>query len=220
MDKNKKIYVFIGAVVIIIIALISKPGDQPPKPSDIVKESENSVNKPEKSASPDILPGLQTGNAPWNAEIDRLKERLSAIGLSALLKEGSAVHTHQHLDIFVNGKPIDVPAEIGVNESAGFISPVHTHEHNAIIHVESPIVRDFTLGQFFDIWGVKFTDQCVGSYCVVGDKVLKVFVNGKLTEGNPRDIKLERRQEIVITYGTENELPNPIPATYAFPVNL
>lgn len=202
MNKNTN---FLIAVAIILMAIVLIwPGRQPEKNP-----------KPVASVSPDTLPGLQTGNAPWIAETDHLKERLSVIGLPALSKEGSIMHIHQHLDIFVDGKPVSVPAEIGMNERAGFISPVHTHEPNTIIHVESPKVQDFTLGQFFDVWGVRLTDQCMGGYCNTGDKTLKVYVNG-----NPRDIKLEDRQEITVTYGTSSELPNPIPSTYAFPVDL
>jgi hypothetical protein len=32
-------------------------------------------------------------------------------------------------------------------------SPLHTHDTSGIIHVESPTVRSFTLGEFVDLWG-------------------------------------------------------------------
>src|SRR5438132_7158269 len=111
------------------------------------------------------LPGLQTGEAPWLAEIPNLLARLKAINLPALYEEGNVLHIHQHLDIFVNGKPVTVPADIGINYIAKFISPLHTHDAAGIIHVESDEVRDFTLGQFFDVWGVRFTKDCIGGYC-------------------------------------------------------
>ncbi len=103
------------------------------------------------------LPGMQTGPAPWLPEIKNLRARLKAINLPALGAEGEALHIHQHLDIFVNGKPVTVPAGIGINMDARFISQLHTHDMSGVIHVESDQVRDFTLGQFFDVWGVRFT---------------------------------------------------------------
>ena len=78
------------------------------------------------------------------------------MGLPALTAEGEALHTHQHIDIYVDGQPVVVPAYIGINATEGFLSPIHTHDSTGIIHVESPTVRDFTLGEFFDVWGVRF----------------------------------------------------------------
>lgn len=208
MIKNKNFFLIAGAVALIAIVLLWF-GRQPAGPI-----------KPVASVNPNNLSGMQTGNVPWNAETDHLKDRLSAIGLSALPKEGSALHIHLHLDIFIGGKSVSVPADIGVNEAAHFISPIHTHDSTAFIHIESPTIRTFTLGQFFDVWGVRLTGQCVGGYCSGGDKTLKVYVNGNLASGDPRQIELAEHQEIVVTYGTSGELPNPIPLTYPFPAGL
>jgi len=205
MDK-KNIYLIAGLIAIIAVALFFLSGNGTPKPITNI--------------DPNNLAGIQKGGAPWPPELNYLKDRLSAIGLPTLSEEGSALHIHQHLDIFINGKPINVPTGIGINETAGFISPIHTHDPDAIMHVESPTIQDFTLGQFFDIWGVRFTGQCIGGYCDSGDKFLKVYVNGNLASGDPRQVKLEERQEIAVTYGTDKELPNPIPSSFAFPPGL
>lgn len=203
MSKNR--YLIISTAVLIIFGLIWFG---------------SANNKPPVPINPDNLPGIQKGNVPWSAELIHLKERLSAINLPALSEEGAAMHIHEHLDIFIDGKPTSVPAGIGVNEPASFISPIHTHDNDAVIHVESPTIQKFTLGQFFDIWGVKFTANCIGGYCNENDKTLKVYVNGNLLSGDPREIELQERQEIVVTFGTPEELPKPIPATYAFPTDL
>jgi hypothetical protein len=166
------------------------------------------------------LPGLQTSLPPWSAEINNLKVRLNEIGLPALSQEGTALHTHQHLDIYIHGKHINIPKNIGVNEVAGFISPIHTHDDLNIIHVESPTVQTFTLGQFFDIWGLLFDDKCIGGYCTDSNSKLQVFVNGKETVNNLKNIELSAHQEIVITYGTAKEIPSPIPSSFNFPAGL
>ena len=61
----------------------------------------------------DSLVGVQTGPAPWNAALDTLPDRLKPLGLNALTNEGEVVHIHQHLDIYVDGKKVTVPSQIG-----------------------------------------------------------------------------------------------------------
>jgi hypothetical protein len=168
-------------------------------------------------ADPTGLPGIQTTDAPWSVELTNLRARLAAIGLPALAQEGTALHIHQHLDIFINGQTVAVPAGIGINEIAQFISPIHVHDDSGIIHVESPVVQTFTLGQFFDIWGVRFTNQCIGSYCTNEAASLKVYVNGELYQGDPRVIALASHQEIAVVYGTPAQNPHTIPSSYSFP---
>lgn len=163
------------------------------------------------------LPGILYTAAPWPANQDLLRERLAAIGMPALREEGSASHTHQHLDLFVHGQAIAIPADIGVGVGEEFFSPMHTHDTLSIIHVESPTMRRFTLGQFFDVWGVRFDQQCLGGYCVDTDNQLRVYQNGRLVSGNVRDVVLTAHDEIAVIFGLASELPNPIPASYNFP---
>lgn len=170
-----------------------------------------------KPDNPGSLVSLNTGNYPWPTETGSLKDRLNASGLPALKSEGSVLHTHQHLDIFVGGKAVPVPAEIGVNGAVGFISPVHTHDATGIIHVESPVVQAFTLGQFFNVWGVRFNDDCLGGYCSAGDRKLRVFVNGDEVKSGFAGVFLEPYQEIVVAYGLNEQTPNPIPKSFKFP---
>ena len=161
------------------------------------------------------LPGIQSGAPPWEPEIPNLLARLKYIGLPALATEGTVLHIHQHLDFVINGQPVVVPAHIGINENAGFISPLHTHDTSGIIHVESNVVRDFTLGEFFDVWGVLLTADCVGGYCATGSSTLKIYSNGEPYRGNPRDVVLTAHQEIMMVYGTTT--PATITSTYRFP---
>jgi hypothetical protein len=172
---------------------------------------------PQTVSDPSLLPGIQTGLAPWSVELAHLQERLSADSLPALSQEGTVLHIHQHLDLFINGDPVSVPAGIGINEDAGFISPIHVHDTTGIIHVESPYQASFTLGEFFDIWGVRFSNTCIGGYCADESHSLRIYVNGELYQGDPREIVLASHQEIAIVYGTSAQIPKTIPATYTFP---
>ena len=174
--------------------------------------------KPASTISdPSALPGLQTVTAPWPAELQNLSARLRAIGLPALSAEGSALHIHQHLDLMINGAPVAIPSGIGINAAAGFISDIHVHDDTGVIHVESPTRQTFTLGQFFDIWGVRLTASCIGGYCTDATHSITVYSNGKPVSGNPRSLALESHQEIVIVYGSNAAATGTIPSTYTFP---
>jgi len=167
-----------------------------------------------------VLPGTMIGKAPWGANDGRdLKQRLRAIGLHPLPAEGTKLHTHSHLYVVVNGRIYPVPALIGINVQQRFIAELHTHDVSGIIHVESPTVRTFTLGEFFDVWGLRFTSRCLGGYCASGKKQVMVWVHGKRVTSDPRKIVLQPHLSIVVAYGTPASLKplGPIPATYEFP---
>ena len=70
------------------------------------------------------------------------------------------------------------------------------------------------------MWGVPLSATCIGSLCEKGAKQLSVFVNGKPVKADPTRIILDEHQEIVIAYGTEAQLPDPVPATYDWPEGL
>jgi hypothetical protein len=167
-------------------------------------------------SDPSSLPGIQTGQPPWSAGTAGLRDRLRALGLPALGSEGTALHTHEHLDVFVHGRPVTVRADIGIDRTAGFISPLHTHDQSGVIHVESATTRAFSLGQFFDVWGVRFTRDCLGGLCDSGGETLRVFVDGHEATGDPRRLELFAHEEIVVAFGTPAELPSPVPRSYGF----
>ena len=165
-------------------------------------------------SSPDGLPGLLTSQVPWSSNTDQLGNRLTALGLPQLGSEGTVLHIHQHLDIFVDSQPVQVPQYIGIPTSQAFIATMHTHDASGVMHVESPTQQDFYLGQFFDVWGVKFTSSQLGGYTVTTDKPLAVYVNGTKVTGDPRAVKLASHQEIAVVYGSP---PATVPSSYTFP---
>jgi hypothetical protein len=153
---------------------------------------------------------LQTGKPPWGNDSATLAGRLHALGLHPLPQEGVALHIHQHLDLYVAGRRVTVPAAIGINFERQFITELHTHDTTGVIHVESPNVRQFTLGQFFGEWGVKLTSRCVGRYCAH----VRWWVNGRERRGDPASLVLRAHQEIVVAAGPP---PFQVPRSYAFP---
>jgi hypothetical protein len=169
----------------------------------------------------------------WPAPPDPL-ERTVAAGLEPERKEFLINHVHAHLDVFVDGEPIAVPAGIGINIAdpnvrhaegpdgslsyggitgceTPCISPLHTHDGSGVIHTESATSEPNTLGEFFIEWGVPLSDTCVGEYC--SPEPLAFYVNGEPFAGDPRTIELTDRKEIAIVIGTP---PAQIPKTADF----
>jgi hypothetical protein len=162
--------------------------------------------------------------APWGLPA----YALSRIGYAGLIPLVGAVirHDHVHLDVIVSGRRVAVPAGVGIAEPVdngpcpplggkngdcatghGFFgrvanSPLHTHSASGIIHVEADRPGAYTLGQFFDEWGVRLDRSCVGAYCSRGGKELRVYVDGRRRTGDPRRIVLTNRQEIAVVFGS------------------
>jgi hypothetical protein len=156
--------------------------------------------------------GLQNGAPPWNNGSGELQDHLSDVNLDPLAQEALAFHIHQHLDVYVNGKHVTVPALIGIFDNS-FITEVHTHDTSGIVHVESAKNRPYTLGQFFGEWSVRLTANCIGRYC----GALQWWVDGVKRTGNPADLILRPHQEIVIATG---KAPAHVPKSYKFPTGL
>jgi hypothetical protein len=186
-----------------------------------------------RQAEPETASSDADAAALWPAPPDPL-ERTVAAGLEPERKEFLIHHVHAHLDVFVDGEPIAVPAGIGINiddpdvhrfkEPDGSvsyggitlcrkpcISPLHTHDGTGIIHTESASPEPNTLGQFFTEWGVRLSDSCVGEYC--SPQPIAFYVDGKPYTQDPRAIELTDRKEIAIVIGTP---PPEIPKTADF----
>ena len=140
---------------------------------------------------------------------------IDGIGCNSM--EQAVFHIHAHLDIIINGVYFLVPSQIGIPGNCFYW--LHTHDKSGIVHVEAPMHRDFTLGQFFDIWGKKLSNDQIFTYVGSANSPLNLYINGtKVPDGtNNRDIKLNAHDEIVIVYGTS---PSTIPSSYKFPQGL
>lgn len=163
--------------------------------------------------NPDSLPGMLRTAPPWPNNTAQLPARLHALDLPQLNEQ--ILHHHVRLFIFVDGQPVTVPMNIGLSQTAA--SPLHTHDTTGTVHVES---ADATfapvLGQFFDVWGVYLTKDCLGGRCGDGTNQLRIFVNGKEWAGNATQVPLTDLSAIVVTFGTADQLPNPMPNTFTF----
>jgi hypothetical protein len=126
---------------------------------------------------------------------------LAIDGIRCDVSEGAVEHIHAHLQLFDRGKPFAVPGQVGIPQGAGCLYWVHTHSGDGIIHIESPVAKTFSLGQFFDIWDTTLSrTQADGVHASRG-RTLMIMVNGKRWTGDPRAIPLRDHEEIVIQNG-------------------
>jgi len=201
--RRRMIYgggILAGIVVIAIVAIAIASG------GGGGKSSSGGSSDPTKLSA-----GLQTGPAPWQPEYTHLADRFEASGLPQSGTE--AYHIHALLRVYVNGKQQPIPANIGIDPSGAFLAALHTHDTSGIIHMESDNFFPFKLGQFFDIWGVKFTDSQIGAYYNQGQNTLQVYVNGKKI-ADPVNYQLKRHDTIVVAYGKPGSFPTKIPANF------
>lgn len=142
-------------------------------------------------------------------------------GVPCLTEDLPVHHIHVHLQIMGDGIPVTVPAGIGVGrpwgvDPDGFIATgtcfswIHTHDTTGVVHIVTPDEGSFTLAQLFEVWG-----QPLGKGLALGyHGAVAVFVNGRLFDGDPRDVKLANLENIVLELGKAPSFP--APATYDF----
>lgn len=125
--------------------------------------------------------------------------------------EQVAFHIHAHLAVFVNGRRRTIPYGIGVvpplpltvTADGPFVADgaafywLHTHDTSGVIHVESPVLRSYTLGEFFDIWGEPLGRTRVGPQ----RGRVTALVDGTPFGGDPRDIRLDRHTVLQLDVG-------------------
>lgn len=157
--------------------------------------------------------GIQRGQGPWAPEKAHLRSRLSSFDIP-LMESSAPVHRDAYLLLVVRGEELEIPNRIGHGD--GFLSVLHTHDTTGVIHLESPVDRPFTLGDFFDTWGVRLSSRCLGGYCNNSREQLAVFVDGTKWSGSPRSVALQQGLTIVLAYGSRGSLPSPIPSENPF----
>jgi hypothetical protein len=162
-----------------------------------------------------VIALVQRGSSPPAREID---------GIKCETQEQLLFHIHAHLALYADGQPRTVPAGIGIPDpqaeqtSQGrFVVGgscfywLHSHSEDGVVHIESPVQRTFTLGNYFDIWGQPLSATQVGA-----DRgPVTAYLNGQRFTGDPRTIPLTAHAAVQLDVGTD--VP---PQPYTFAPNL
>jgi hypothetical protein len=146
-------------------------------------------------------------------------------GIECSTSEQTLFHIHAHLTVFVDGAARQVPDGIGIPGARTDSTPVgpfvgsgdcfywlHTHAADGIIHIESPVERAYTLGNFFDVWGQPLSSSRAGA--AAGP--VTAFYDGLRYEGDPRAIPLTAHAQIQLEVGRPLVAPDAI----RFPAGL
>jgi hypothetical protein len=133
-------------------------------------------------------------------------------GITCDTLEQTADHYHAHLSVYINGQPAAMPAKIGIAPDDSCLYWLHTHSTDGIVHIEAPPHHSFTLGNFLDLWGQRFTnlnypsqlDQPGGP-----DWQVYLYLDGKRQpfSGDFHTIVLKSHLLITLAYNSPNVKP-------------
>jgi hypothetical protein len=235
--RRRNWLVGIGAAVVVIIAAVaitlavtSNSGSPASATGGTPKLKLASLStlgtlKPLPPAGPNGPEAVPVPAAPALASPASTATGKTVDGISCDTAEQSVYHIHAHLTVFVNGAARQIPAAIGIPgaqaqntptgpfiESGSCFYWLHTHAADGIIHIESPVHRTYTLGDFFDIWGQPLGPDQVGP----AHGPVTAMYNGQVYRGDPRNIPLEKHAQIQLEVGK----PLVSPASITFPSGL
>ena len=218
-----------GAIVVIALVVVivtqvtgGGSGTVPPQfknphvPVEAIPASMSStwVKPPAGTPGPETIP---VPSGPKLATLLSAATGQEINGVQCQAGEQVTVHVHTHLTIFVNGAARVIPYGIGipgfqaVNTSSGpFVQTgscfywLHVHAYDGIIHIESPsTTQTFTLGEFFQEWGIPLSTTGVGP---ATGKVTVFFSSpGKkpgIYTGDPKNLPLGDHYQIQLDVGT------------------
>lgn len=119
------------------------------------------------------------------------------VALTCTTDMATEFHIHPTLEIVVNGQIQEIPPNIGVLPNC--MNALHTHDAVGTIHVESPERRDFTLADFFAVWGKPFTNEEILEFKTDETHRIKVLVDGVEVDTYENTV-LKDKEKIIISY--------------------
>jgi hypothetical protein len=136
----------------------------------------------------------------FGAHYAGLEQRRTRAGVSTMSSPTASLHIHPQLSVWVDGKRVGVPANIGIDprRPPGDMASLHTHTPDGVIHDEGQ--GNATLGQFFAVWGVPFSRDRLGPYRASGGRAVQMWVDGQPSRAF-RALKLRDKQRIVVSFG-------------------
>jgi hypothetical protein len=215
------------AVVVFLIVVLTGGGSTGPVPPQFknphlslqpvpASMSSTWVQPPAGSPGPETVP---VPSGPRLATLINAATGQTVNGVQCQAGEKTQVHVHTHLTIFVNGKARVIPYGLGIPgfqavstargpfvETGSCFYWLHFHANDGIVHIESPVQRTYVLGDFFDEWGQPLGPDRVGP---ATGHVTAIY-NGKLYQGNPRDIPLTKHAQIQLEVGKPLVAPESI----------
>ena len=119
------------------------------------------------------------------------------IALTCTTDMATRFHIHPQLKITINGSDQTIPANIGIKSFC--MNSIHTHDTTGVLHVESPVKKDFALGDFFAVWDKEFNQNKILDYKTDDTHIITVSVNGKLVDTYENTV-VNDKDQLVISY--------------------
>ena len=188
-----------GAVILMNIVTLSG------KSNDIIKPSSAYEDTSHPGTASQIM---NVSGSAGEKQSDQLDSSLSSF---VDRNKEIMMHIHPRLNVTLDGTPLTIPAGIGINttkwndhsldqfgmqpmkmtmEGASMImqgmSPLHTHDTSGTIHVESNVIKNYTLGQFLQNWGIN-----------LGGKEVKLAVDGNTIKDYKNHILADKERMIL-----------------------
>jgi hypothetical protein len=136
----------------------------------------------------------------------------------------SAYHIHIHLTIYINGKRVTIPQNIGIASDSSCFYWMHTTTDDGIIHIEAPQkLHNLALDDFLTIWHDGFAKLNFPPE-LTQSTGWKIYVNGQpfaniVTSPLTTEVPLATHDIVTLEYGTPDPKPDDA-STYQFPANL
>jgi len=191
--RKRLIQIGTGAAVVVVAAIIA-----------VVALSSGGSSSGKNPRTGPLVRGLQISAGPWPPEYSQLPQRLTAMQLPQT--SDVIFHIHANMAIYTDGKRQTVPAQVGIDQTHQLLASLHTHDTSGTIHMEAVQPYPFKLGQFFNVWGVKFTQTQLGAYLVGNGLVLQVWVNGKQVKSFVNYV-MKPHDRIVVGFGKPGSFP-------------
>jgi hypothetical protein len=216
----------VAAATGIALAVTGGGSAAPGTPAGLLSPSVLGKLQPPPPPGPDGYEGVPVPDAAPLASRATMAAGQKVDGISCQSNFHTIFHWHAVLTVFAGGKQRQVPAGVGIigpqetrnSKGQPYIREgkcfywLHTHAPDGVIHIESPVQRGFTLGDFFDEWGLPLSAGQVGP----AKGHVTAFYDGKVYPGNPRGIPLADKAQIQLDVGA----PLIAPDLIAFPKSL
>ena len=191
--RKRLIQIGTGAAVVVVAAIIA-----------VVALSSGGSSSGKNPKTGPLERGLQISAGPWPPEYSQLPQRLTAMQLPQT--SDVIFHIHANIEVYTDGKRQTVPSQVGIDQTHQLLASLHTHDTSGVIHMEAVQPYPFKLGQFFNVWGVKFTQTQLGAYHVGNGLVLQVWVNGKQVKSFVNYV-MKPHDRIVVGFGKPGSFP-------------
>jgi hypothetical protein len=148
---------------------------------------------------------FSSSNNTATSDVNQLAPPVDNIQCDAA--EQLAFHIHAHLSIYIDGKAVPLPAQVGITNTCFYW--LHTHDTSGVIHMEAPQVVTLRLGTFLKMWRDQFP-QLQYPTQLSSTTGWKIYIDGEPYNGNFNTIQLKSHELITLAYNTPNVVPDTV----------